>query len=200
MKDKFIKFIIANTIASFSIVCVINAGLGCFSQTACNIAISNIFGISVGTAGFLIELLLFSIAFIIDKDSKIGWGSIINATYGSLLIDVFMYLLPKSPLLIIGIFLLPIAWANMERASIGTTGSNTLMNAILKKTKFNITVVRGVQEFILLLIGFLGASSYVTPFTIVLVFTLGPLLQIVYKWIHFDPTTIKHTYLIKQHN
>ena len=59
MKDKFIKFIIANTIASFSIVCVINAGLGCFSQTACNIAISNIFGISVGTAGFLIELLLF---------------------------------------------------------------------------------------------------------------------------------------------
>lgn len=199
MRDRLIKLILGNTLASFSICCVINSSLGCFSVTAANIAISNWFGISIGMAGMLVELILLFIATM--KGEGIGWTSIINATYGSLLIDGFMLILPtNSPYLIIGLLLLPFAWALMGSAGLGDTGSNSLMNAILKNTRLNITVVRSIQEFILLTIGILGARSYVSLFTILLVFGLGPLLQIVYKWINFDPTTVEHIYLIKQHN
>jgi uncharacterized membrane protein YczE len=113
------------------------------------------------------------------------------------MIDVFLAMLPESPFMLTGLILLPIAWAIMGSVGLGENGGNTLMNAILKHTNLNITVVRGVQEFILLLVGFIGARNMVTIFTVVLVFGLGPLLEVVYKWLGFDPTTIEHKYLIK---
>jgi uncharacterized membrane protein YczE len=153
------------------------------------------FGISIGMAGMIVELIMLAIA--TYKGEGIGWTSIINATYGSLMIDVFLAILPESPFMLSGLMLLPIAWAIMGSVGLGENGGNTLMNAILKHTNLNITVVRGVQEFILLLIGFIGARNMVTIFTVVLVFGLGPLLEVVYKWLGFDPTTVEHKYLIK---
>ena len=102
--------------------------------------------------------------------------------------------------MITGLVLLPIAWSAMGSVGLGENGANTLMNAILKHSRLNITVIRSIQEFILLAIGFLGAREHVTLLTIALVFGLGPLLQIVYKWIGFDPTKVKHKYLIKLGN
>ncbi len=195
MRNKLIKLILGNTLAAFSISCVVQAGFGCFSTTAANAALASWFGISIGVAGMIIELIMLTIA--TWKGEGLGWTSIINATYGSLMIDVFLRILPKSPFMVTGLILLPIAWAMMGSVGLGENGSNTLMNAILKNTNLNITVVRGVQEFILLLIGFLGARDMVTIFTIILVFGLGPLLEFVYKIVGFEPTVIEHKYLIK---
>ena len=198
MRKRLIKLILANTLASFAITCVIKSGFGYFSTTAANLAIANWTGMTVGMAGMMIELIMLLIA--TWKGEGIGWTSIINATYGSLLIDVFIAILPESPFMIAGLILLPIAWAAMGSVGLGENGGNTLMNALLKHTKLNISVLRGIQEFILLAIGFLGAREHVTLLTIALVFGLGPLLQIVYKWIGFDPTKVKHKYLIKLGN
>lgn len=195
MIQRLIKLVLGNTLASFAISCVVKAGFGCFSTTAANAALSSWFGISIGTAGMIVELIMLSVA--TYKGEGIGWTSIINATYGSLMIDVFLAILPETPFMLLGLMLLPIAWATMGSVGLGENGGNTLMNAILKHTNLNITVVRGVQEFILLLIGFIGARNMVTIFTVVLVFGLGPLLEIVYKWLGFDPTTVEHQYLIK---
>jgi uncharacterized membrane protein YczE len=195
LRNKLIKLVLGNTLAAFSISCVVQAGFGCFSTTAANAALASWFGISIGVAGMIIELIMLTIA--TWKGEGLGWTSIINATYGSLMIDVFLRILPKSPFMVTGLILLPIAWAMMGSVGLGENGSNTLMNAILKNTNLNITVVRGVQEFILLLIGFLGARDMVTIFTIILVFGLGPLLEFVYKIVGFEPTAIKHKYLIK---
>lgn len=195
MTQRLIKLVLGNTLASFAISCVVKAGFGCFSTTAANAALSSWFGISIGTAGMIVELIMLSVA--TYKGEGIGWTSIINATYGSLMIDVFLSILPETPFMLLGLMLLPIAWAIMGSVGLGENGGNTLMNAILKHTNLNITVVRGVQEFILLLIGFIGARNMVTIFTVVLVFGLGPLLEVVYKWLGFDPTTVKHQYLIK---
>jgi uncharacterized membrane protein YczE len=198
MRKRLIKLILANTLASFAITCVVKSGLGYFSTTAANLAIANWTGMTVGMAGMIIELIMLLIA--TWKGEGIGWTSIINATYGSLLIDVFIAILPESPFMITGLALLPIAWSAMGSVGLGENGANTLMNAILKHSRLNITVIRSIQEFILLTIGFLGAREHVTLLTIALVFSLGPLLQIVYKWIGFDPTKVKHKYLIKLGN
>ena len=120
MTQKLIKLVLGNTLASFAISCVVRAGFGCFSTTAANMALANWFGITVGMAGMLIELLMLSIA--TWKGEGIGWTSIINATYGSLMIDVFLILLPKSPFMILGLLLLPIAWAMMGSVGLGENG------------------------------------------------------------------------------
>ena len=198
MRKRLLKLILANTLASFAITCVVKSGLGYFSTTAANLAIANWTGMTVGMAGMMIELIMLLIA--TWKGEGIGWTSIVNATYGSLLIDVFIAILPESPFMITGLALLPIAWSAMGSVGLGENGANTLMNAILKHSRLNITVIRSIQEFILLAIGFLGAREHVTLLTIALVFGLGPLLQIVYNWIGFDPTKVKHKYLIKLGN
>lgn len=195
MRKRLLKLLLANTLASFAITCVVKSGFGYFSTTAANMALSNWFGLTVGTAGMLVEIIMLSIA--TWKGEGIGWTSIVNATYGSLMIDVFIFLLPESPFMILGLLLLPIAWAAMGSVGLGENGGNTLMNALLKHTNLSIGVLRGIQEGILLLIGFLGARKYVTLLTVILVVGLGPLLQVFYKWLKFDPTKVQHQYLLK---
>lgn len=195
MLKKIIKLMAGSTLASFGVVCVINAGLGCFSITAANAALANWTGLTIGIAGMIVELIMLAIA--TWQGEGLGIASVVNATYGSIMVDVFIPILPVSPYMILGVFLLPIAWAMMGSVGLGENGSNTLMNAILKKTKFNISTIRSVQEVLFLIIGFLGARNFVTPFTFVLVFGLGPLIQITYKLIKFEPTKVKHQYFIK---
>ena len=57
----------------------------------------------------------------------------------------------------------------MGKAGYGDTGSNALMNSILKSSKMSIGKVRIIQEGIILSIGFLGARESVTWFTLLLV-------------------------------
>lgn len=193
---KLTSLFVGNTIASLGISMLIKSGLGCFALTAGNIALANWFGITVGTAGMILELIMLLLATYLGEG--IGLTSIVNAIYGSLMIDVFNLIIPSNPLMVLGILIIPFGWVLMGRASFGDTGSNILMNALLKKYGLSISIMRGIQEVVFLLLGILGARNYVTWFTIVLTFGLGYLLQIVYKLVKYDPTEIKHSFLIKR--
>ena len=159
-------------------------------------ALANWFGITVGTAGMILEIIMLLLATYLGEG--IGLTSIMNAVYGSLMIDVFNFIMPSSPLMAIGILIIPFGWVLMGRAGFGDTGSNILMNALLKKYGLSISFMRGIQEVVFLSLGLLGAREYVTWFTIALTFGLGYLLQICYKLVKYDPTKIKHSFLIKR--
>ena len=100
--------------------------------------------------------------------------------------------------MVFGLLILPFGWCLMGKAGLGDTGNNILMNAILKQTNKSIGVVRGVQECVFMLIGFIGARQYVTWFTLALSIGLGSLLQYIYKLIKYDPTKIEHKFIIKR--
>ena len=195
MFKKLTTLVTGNTLASLGIAMVINSGLGCFSVTSANLAISNFFGISLGTAGMLVELIILLIA--TYRGEGIGLTAVCNAFYGSYAIDFFRMLLPSHILMVFGLLIIPFGWALMGKAGLGDTGCNVLMNSILKQTNKSIGFVRGVQECLFMLIGFLGARQYVTWFTIALSFGLGYLLQFIYKLIKYEPTKINHKFLIK---
>ena len=190
------SLLVGNTIASLGISMLIKSGLGCFALTAGNMALANWFGITVGTAGMILEIIMLLLATYLGEG--IGLTSIVNAIYGSIMIDVFSFILPSNPLMIIGLLIIPFGWVLMGRAAYGDTGSNILMNALLKKYGLSISFMRGIQEIVFLSLGLLGAREYVTWFTIALTFGLGYLLQICYKLVKYDPTKIKHSFLIKR--
>ncbi len=195
MFKKLTTLIIGNTLASLGIAMVINSGLGCFATTSANLAISNFFGISLGTAGMLVELIILLIA--TYKGEGIGITAICNAIYGSYVLDFFRLLLPTHILMVFGLLIIPFGWSLMGRAGLGDTGNNILMNALLKQTNKPISIVRSVQECVFMLIGFIGARQYVTWFTVALSFGLGYLLQFIYKLIKYEPTKINHKFLIQ---
>ena len=183
------------TISSFAITCVIKAGLGCFAVTTANMALANWTGLTIGITGMIVELAMLSIATFMGEG--FGLTSIVNATYGSILIDIFNAILPSHPLMILGLPLVAIGWALMGTASLGDSGSNILTTAISKKTNKSIGLIRGILECTLLLIGFIGARSNVTLFTLVLSTCLGFMLQAIYKVIKYEPKAIKHDFITK---
>ena len=65
----------------------------------------------------------------------------------------------------------------------------------MKKTGRSIGLVKTVQECVFLFIGLF--SHQVTWFTFVLSFTLGHVMNFIYKLMKYDPTAIQHSYLIK---
>ena len=190
------SLLVGNTIASLGISMLIKSGLGCFALTAGNIALANWFGITVGTAGMILEIIMLLLATYLGEG--IGLTSIVNAIYGSIMIDVFNFILPSTPLMIVGLLIIPFGWVLMGRAAYGDTGSNILMNALLKKYGLSISFMRGIQEVVFLSLGLLGARQYVTWLTIALTFGLGYLLQFCYGLVKYDPTEINHSFLIKR--
>ena len=85
----------------------------------------------------------------------------------------------------------------MGKAAFGDSGSNILMNALMKSTGKSVSLIRTCIEFVFLAIGFLGARENVTLFTFILTFGFGPLLQLVYKCVGYQPTTVEHEFIIK---
>ena len=191
------SLLVGNTIASLGISMLIRSGLGCFALTAGNIALANWFGITVGTAGMILEIIMLLLATYLGEG--IGLTSIVNAIYGSVMIDVFSFILPSNPLMIIGLLIIPFGWVLMGRAAYGDTGSNILMNALLKKYGLSISFMRGIQEVVFLSLGLLGARQYVTWLTIALTFGLGYLLQFCYGLVKYNPTEINHSFIIRGH-
>ena len=196
MRKRLTSLFVGNTLASLGITMIIKSGLGCFALTAANMALANWFNITIGTTGMILETIMVLIA--TYKGEGIGLTSIVNAFYGSIMIDVFNALLPANPLMVLGLLIIPVGWALMGKAGYGDTGSNILMNSLIKSTCKSITLIRGIEEAVLLLIGILGARECVTWFTIFLTFALGSILQVVYKFIKYDPTSIEHTFIIKR--
>ncbi len=190
------SLLIGNTMASLGISMIIKSGLGCFALTAGNMAIANWCGITVGTAGMIIELFMLLLATYLGEG--IGWTSIINAIYGSVMIDVFNLIIPANPFMVLGLLIIPFGWVLMGRAGFGDTGSNILMNALLKKYGLSISLMRSIQEVVFLSLGLLGARNYVTWLTIALTFGLGYLLQFCYGLVKYDPTEIQHSFIIKR--
>lgn len=191
---KLMTLILGNTIASLGIAMTVNSGFGCFAITAANISFSNMFGISIGLAGMITETIMLLLA--TYKGEGIGVTAICNAVYGSLTVDLFMRLVPKHPIMILGLLILPIGWSLMGKAGLGDTGSNILMNAIMKSSGKSMGLIRGIEECVCVLIGFIGARQYVTIFTIILSLFFGYLMNLIYKLINYDPISIKHKFII----
>jgi uncharacterized membrane protein YczE len=194
--NKLFKLFLGTTLASFSIACVVQSGLGMFPTTCANFALANWLGITVGTAGFLVELIILAIVYYLGEGVSVT--GIINMTLGSFLIDVFIWLLPTNKLMIIGLLLSGFAWALQGSAGLGETNNNLLVTAILKRCKVKIGTLKAIQEVTYLIIGFIGARNTVTLFTLILSFGIGYLIQIEYKLAKFDPTKIKQSFLIKR--
>ena len=190
--DRIGKLFVGCTLASLGITCVLKAGLGCFATTATNMTFHNMFGLSIGCAGFLVELLMMLI--LLYMKEGIGITAIVNMTYGSFMIDMFNIVLPSHPLMVLGLVFAPIGWSLMGMAGLGDTNSNLLTTALMKKTGKSIALVRTIQECVFLFIGLF--RGMVTWFTFALSFGLGHVMNFIYKLMKYDPTAIQHSYLI----
>ena len=68
---------------------------------------------------------------------------------------------------------------------------------LLKRSRKGIGLIRGLQETLFMIIGLIGSQGAVTPLTVILSLFFGYIIQFEYKLLKYDPTKIKHKFLIK---
>lgn len=195
MIKKLFKLLFGVLLSSFSITCVIHAQLGVFPITSANIALTNWLGISIGVSGMIVELVILGLA--LSLGEGLSLTGIVNATLGSLLIDLWNPILPYHPLMVLGILLLPIAWYLSGSIGLGDTNQNLLTNAILKRTNKSMGLVRGIQEVLFMVIGLIGGKGCVTPLTIILSLFFGKIMEFEYKLLGYRPEEVNHKFIIK---
>lgn len=195
MIKKLIKLLFGVLLSSFGITCVIHAQLGVFPITSANIALTNWLGISIGVSGMLVELVILGLALYLGEG--LSFTGIVNATIGSLLIDLWNPILPYHPLMVLGILLLPIAWYLSGSVGLGDTNQNLLTNAILKRTNKSMGLVRGCQEVLFMVIGLIGGKGCVTPLTVILSLFFGKIMSVEYKLLGYRPEEVQHKFIIK---
>lgn len=191
-----LKSLFGVAISALGIAAVLNSNLGCFSMTSMSVAFSNWFGFSIGMANFIIESLM--LAYATYKGEGVGLTAIFSATFGSLMIDVFHAILPFHSLTVLGLVLLPLGFALQGQAGLGETGSNMMLTAILKSSNKSVSFIRTTIEVVALIIGFFGARDLITPFTVVLSFGFGTLMQFIYKLVKYQPANIEHKFIISK--
>lgn len=193
--SRICKMFIGVTIACLGIAMTLNSDLGCFIHTACYKAISVRTGIPLYICSIIGEVIMLVIATYYGEG--LGWATITNATYGSIVINIFHSILPHSKLMVLGILLIPIGWSTLEKAELGSTGSNILMKALMCTTGKSLLFIRTIIEGSFLLITYIACSRYASVFTIFLTFATPAILALSYSFMGHKPAEINHKYIIK---
>ena len=191
---KIMKLLIGITLSSLGIAMVTNSCLGTYAITTTVQAMSNWGMIPFSIANLLLEIGM--IGYATYKGEGLGWTAIANALLGSVLISMFLNILPENHFMFLGMFITPIAWAMMGSVGWGDTGSNILMRALMKNTGKDIALIRTLEELFFLFIGFLGARSSVTIFSVLITFSTPFILKVFYNLIDYKPAEIEHQFIL----
>lgn len=162
--------------------------LGIAPWDVLSVGLYNNLGLSIGSWGIIIGIVLTIISLILDR-SYVKWGTFINILVIGLFIDFFLWLdfLPKAThtwtdviVLLIGIVIMGIGGGLYNSVGLGAGPRDGFMLSISDKTGFSIRAVRITTESLVLIIGLLiGGPVFI--FSFLFTFIQSPVFQFSYE-------------------
>ncbi|MDL2273245.1 hypothetical protein LJC34_01635 [Oscillospiraceae bacterium OttesenSCG-928-G22] len=188
---------------SFAAYLCIQANVGLAPWSAFSMGISIATGIQIGTASVLTGFVFLILAILLKE--KIGLGTLFDVFVFGKFIDLFRWIgiVPLVENTALGIALLLLGQCIVAVASyfyispgLGSGPRDSLMVFLGKRfPRLPIGLVRGLMEGTALLIGWrLGAKIGIG--TVIAVFGIGFILQLTFKVLKFDVTSVKHENLL----
>ena len=186
-------------INGFGIHLTIQANLGAAPWDVLNLGLSKSLGILYGTASVAVSLTILGIDILLKE--PIGIAMFIDAIVVGKAVDFFNWtkLVPKCtspvtgiPLMLLGLVILGYTQYAYMRVSLGCGPRDTLLVGLSKRLK---SIPIGAVSIALLgtatLIGWLLGGP-VGIGTIICAFASGPIMQLAFRTMHFDATTVTH--------
>jgi uncharacterized protein len=140
-------------------------------------------GLTIGSWAIIVGLLILLTTSLLTK-SLPKLGTFLNMVLIGLFIDLFNFLLPAPVHIVtqvivfaIGTVVLGYGIALYIAADVGAGPRDTLMLAIVKKTGFNVSWVRGGMEVLVLILGWLLGGP-VGIGTVIIAVSLGPIVDV----------------------
>lgn len=183
------------------VVLTINANLGLSPWQVFHQGVSKHLGITMGQASIAVGFIFIILDWILGE--KVGLGTICNMLFiGTFmdflmlnnLIPIFNNLFAQIFMIILGMFLMGVASCFYIGAGLGSGPRDGLMVALTKRTKKSVSFIRNSIEFSVLTIGYiLGGAIGIG--TLIMVFTLGYLVQLAFKLFKFDVKKVQHRFI-----
>lgn len=183
--QRFLIYIIGLLIMALGLVLFIRADLGATPWDVLHVGLYYQFGLTVGTWSIIIGFFILTVAALISKEFP-QFGAFLNMVLVGLFMDMYLWLpflqtphtvVGKLLMFSVGIILTSYGMGLYISARFGTGPRDSLMMAITNKTGWNVGIVRGTMEGIVLIIGWqLGGPVFWG--TILYCLSIGPLTSI----------------------
>lgn len=188
---------------AFGVYLTIQANIGVAPWEAFNLGLSGTFGIKYGTASITVSLIIVVIDFFLKE--KIGIGMLLDAILVGKFVDLFNFIkivplinniFAGAAVMILGMFIMGFAQFLYMRAGLGCGPRDTLLVGLKRRSKkipigiISIFILATVTVIGKLLGGPIGIG------TLMGAFLEGPIMQLDFRIVHFDPTEIKHQDII----
>ncbi len=147
---------------------------------------SNVFPITVGQANILLNIILFTIAFLLDK-KQLNLGTILNPIFSGISTDFVMSIITVPENLsmqilqsTLGVFIIGIGIGMYTSVNFGKSAYDALVFGVASKYRLKLFLTRMIFDALMLITGFLlGGTIGVS--TIFAVLCMGKIISIVYE-------------------
>lgn len=198
---KHIKLILGLFICALGIVMTINANLGVAPWDAFHQGLSNITGITLGTASIAAGFVVVIVDIFLGQ--PIGRGTIVNMVLLGVFMDILMLnhlvpilqgFLPGLILLFFGMLVQSYGIYVYMSAELGSGPRDGLMVILTKKTGKSVRAIKSTLDIIVVTIGyFMGGKVNIG--TLILALFTGIVLQFVFKTVKYNVNDAEHVYI-----
>lgn len=195
---RVINLLIGLFLYALGIVITMKANLGFAPWEVFHWGIGATIGMTIGNVSILTGLLICVVVVIMRE--KLGLGTVLNMILIGVFIDLILWLnvIPKISglfweiiVLIIGLFTISFGSYFYISSGFGAGPRDSLMVSIKRKTKLPVGLCRGIIETSVVLAGW-TLGGHVGIGTILAAFGISFCIQIVFKIMRFEATSVRH--------
>ena len=203
---RFLRLIIGLFLCSLGILLTIQANIGYAPWDAFHVGFAKTIGVSLGTSSIIVGLAIVVVTILLGE--KLGVGTLLNMFLIGIFLDVLIMsnvipIVDNSFLgllmLLIGLFIIALGSYFYIGSGFGAGPRDSLMVGLTRKTKLPVGLCRVMVELSAALIGY-KLGGMIGLGTIIAAFAIGFCVQITFKLLDFDTTTVKHETLQETFN
>lgn len=181
---KLAIIVIGSIIAAYGITLALYAGFGGATLAVLWQGISKTFHLSIGTASFIVALVMILFALIYDK-SQIHIGTVLYQIIYSACVDLFanchrysVYMWMNFFIMLLGIILFAVGTGLYASASLGRGSYEAVTFALAEKNNWQVKSVRIALDILVVIMGVVFGGKFGIC-TIITVIISGPIIQFV---------------------
>lgn len=198
MLKRFLKLFLGFFLIALGVVLMRYAGLGLNPWSTFHDGVRKLTGLQFGTVTQLTGLTVIAISCFLKIYPGIGTllnmyfcGFFINLIDKTQAIPIPNHIVIKFIYLILGMWILGYGIYLYLSAELGAGPRDGLMVGLVRITKRNVATIRTILECSVLCIGFL-LGGQIGIGTIITAFSIGFIIQFIFKVHHFNPKEAKH--------
>lgn len=198
---RLVRLLFGLLLYAVGIVLTVRAHIGYAPWDVFHAGLSTVSGLTFGVASIVAGLAIVLIGMLLRE--KIGLGTILNMVLIGLFLDWLLPLVPQSTgwlsgvfMMLAGLFVIALASFFYLGSGFGAGPRDSLMVALTRRTKLPVGVIRGSIELTAVLAGWLMGGMF-GPGTLLSAFAIGVCIQLTFRLLRFDPTTVRHQNLLE---